>query len=48
MEKDNEKGSPKYGSENANKVKNKLNGDKQQDAIKHLKAYCDIDDIETP
>ena len=44
------KGSPKYGSENANKVKNelKLNVDEQQDAIKHLKEYCDIDDIEPP
>ena len=26
----------------------KLNVDGQQDAIKHLKEYCDIDDIETP
>ena len=44
------KGSPKYESENANKVKNelKLNVDEQQDAIKHLKEYCDIDDIEPP
>ena len=33
------KGSPKYKSENANKVKNepKLNISEQQDAIKHLK-----------
>ena len=33
------KGSPEQGSENADKVKNelKLNGDEQQDAIKHLK-----------
>ena len=31
----------------ANKVKNelKLNVDEQQDAIKHLKEYCDIDNI---
>ena len=44
------KGSPKYVNENANKVKNelKLNVDEQQDAIKHLKEYCDIDDIEPP
>ena len=44
------KGSPKYESENENKVKNqlKLNVDEQQDAIKHLKEYCDIDDIEPP
>ena len=43
---DNEKGSPKYESENANKVKNEsqLNVDEQQDAIKDLKEYCDIDD----
>ena len=43
-------GSPKYESENINKVKNepKLNVDEQQDAIKHLKGYCDIDDIEPP
>ena len=25
-----------------------LNVDEQQDAIKHLKEYCDIDDIEPP
>ena len=45
-----EKGSPKYDNEKANKVKNelKLNVDEQQDAIKHLKEYCDIDDIEPP
>ena len=37
--------SPKYESENANIVKNqiKLNVDEQQDAIKHLKEYGDID-----
>ena len=42
------KGSAKYESENANKVKNdfKVDVDEQQDAIKHLKEYCDIDDIE--
>ena len=41
------KGSPKYESEKAKKVKNQLNlnVDEQQDAIKHLKEYCDIDDI---
>ena len=41
------KGSPKYESENANKVKNQrnLNVDEQQDAIKHLKDYCDLDGI---
>ena len=41
------KGSPKYESEKANKVKNylKLNVDEQQDAIKHLKDYCDLDGI---
>ena len=35
-EKDNEKGSPKHESENANKLKNnpKLNVDEQQDAKK--------------
>ena len=49
-ENNNEKGSPKYETENANKVKNepKLNVDEQQDAIKHLKEYWDIDDIEPP
>ncbi len=49
-EKDNEKGSLKYESEIVNKVKTelKLNVDEQQDAIKHLKEYCDIDDIEPP
>ena len=26
----------------------KSNGDQQQDATKHLKGYCDIDDIEPP
>ena len=43
-------GSSKYESENINQVKNelKLNVDQQQDAIKHLKEYCDIDDIEPP
>ena len=41
-------GSPKYESENVNKVKNelKLNVNEEQDAIQHLKEYCDIDDIE--
>ena len=44
------KGSHKYESENANKVKSarNLNVDEQQYAIKHLKEYCDIDDIESP
>ena len=44
------KGSHKYESGNANKVKSehKLNFDEQQYAIKHLKEYCDIDDIESP
>ena len=39
---------PKYESVTVNEVKNelKLNVDEQQDAIKHLKEYCDIDDIE--
>ena len=34
--------------ENANKVKNELelNVDEQQDAMTHLKEYCDIDDID--
>ena len=43
-----EKGSPKYDNEKANKVKNelKLNVDEQQDAIKLLKEYFDIDDID--
>ena len=46
-------GSPKYESEKYEKnmkVKNehKLNVDEQQGAIKHLKQYCDIDDIEPP
>ena len=43
-------GSQKYESENANKVKNelKLNNDQPQDAIKHLKEYCHLDDIEPP
>ena len=38
-------GSPKYESENANKEKNglMLNIDDQQDAIKHLKEYYDIE-----
>ena len=47
-EKNNEKGSPKYESEKANKVKNEQKGnvDEQQDAIKHLNEYCDIDDID--
>ena len=42
--------SPQYESEKANKVNNelKLNVDEQQDDIKHLKEYCDIDDIEPP
>ena len=26
----------------------KVNVDEQQDDIKHLKEYCDIDDIESP
>ena len=41
---------PHYESEKANKVNNelKLNVDEQQDDIKHLKEYCDIDDIEPP
>ena len=49
-EKDNEKGNPKYDCKITNKVKYelKLNVDEQQDAIKHLKEYCDIDDIEPP
>ena len=40
------KGSSKYENEKTNKVKNELelNVDEQQDAIKHLKEYCDIDD----
>ena len=44
------KGSPKHESEIANTVKNqlRLNVDEQQDAIKHSKEYCDIDDIEPP
>ena len=39
--------SPQYESEKANKVNNelKLIVDEQQDDIKHLKEYCDIDDI---
>ena len=42
------KGIPKYESEKANKEKNelKINVDEQQDAIQHLKQYCDIDDID--
>ena len=42
------KGSPKYESKNANNVKKEINFNvyEQQDAIKHLKEYCDIDDIE--
>ena len=49
-ETDNERDISKYESENANTVKNelKLNIDEQQDAIKHLKEYGDIDDIEPP
>ena len=44
------KGSHKYESENANKVKSerKLNVVEQKYAINHLKEYCDIDDIESP
>ena len=40
----------KCKSDNANKVKNeiKLNFDEQQDAIKHLKEYWYINDIEPP
>ncbi len=47
-EKDNETGSSKYENEKANKVKNKLkfNVDEQQNATKHLKEYCDKDDID--
>ena len=43
------KGSHKYEGENANKVKSecKLNVDGQQYAIKHVKEYCDIYDIES-
>ena len=43
-----EKGIPKYNNDKANKVKNelKLNVDQQQDAIKLLKEYLDIDDID--
>ena len=39
-----EKGSQKYDNEKVNKGKNelKLNVDEQQDAITHLKDYCDI------
>ena len=42
------KDSPKYESENSNKVKNQLelNVDGQQDAINIKKEYCYIDDIE--
>ena len=42
------KGSPKYESKNANNVKKEINFNiyEQQDAIKHLKECCDIDDIE--
>ena len=49
-EKDNKKGSPKYKSANANKRKNelRLDIDEPQDAIQHLKEYCDIDDIKPP
>ena len=41
------KGSQKYESEKANKVKNevKLNVDEQQNTIQNLKEYCDIYDI---
>ena len=48
--KDNEKDSPKYDSENANKVKKliKLNVDEHQDAIQLLKEYFDIYGIKTP
>ena len=44
------KGSPKYESENFNKVKNelRLNASDQQDAIKHLKESCHIYHIEPP
>ena len=46
--KDIKKGSAKYEEKTANKVKNqiKLNVDEPQYAIKHLKEYCDIDDME--
>ena len=42
------KGSPKYENKKSNKVKKeiKLNVDEQEDAIKHLKEYCDIDDTD--
>ena len=44
------KSNPKCLSKNVNKVKNEpnLKVDAQQDAIKHLKEYCDINDIEPP
>ena len=43
-----EKGISKYDNEKANKVKNelKLNVDQQQDAIKLLNGYLAIDDID--
>ena len=49
-ENDHEKRQSKYESNNVNKVTNgpKLNVDEQQDAIKHLKEHCALDDIETP
>ena len=48
--KEEKHGSPKYESKHGNKVKHehKLNVDEQQGAIKDLKQYCDIDDIEPP
>ena len=44
---DNGKSSPKYDEEKANKVKNylKLNVDEQQDAIQLWKEHFRIDDI---
>ena len=44
------KGSLKSERENTNNMKKelKLNVDKQQDAIKHLKEYWHIDEIEPP
>ena len=42
------KGSPKYENKKANKVKHepRLNVDEQQDGIKYLKEYGDIDYID--
>ena len=43
------KGSQRYENEKANKMKNelKLNIDEQQDAIKHLNEYCDKNNIDS-